>query len=44
MPLLEDSGPKDTPNLELRESSSCATDGGTDTLKLTLSKSGFFWV
>jgi hypothetical protein len=30
MPLLEDSGPMDTPNLDLRESGSCATDGEAD--------------
>ncbi len=30
MPLLEDSGLMDTPNLDLRESGSCASDGEAD--------------
>ena len=36
MPSLEDSASMETPNLDLRESGSCASDAETDHQKLTL--------
>jgi len=42
MPLLEDSGLMDTPNLDLRESGSCAMDGEADSKNPLFLKSGFF--
>ena len=44
MPLLEDNGSMDIPNLDLRESGSCAMDGEADILKPALSSERVFCI